>query len=438
VRPAVESEKLGIPSAVIITTGFTTAAQLAAKSWGIENLRLAEYPGAIGIHSPAEMAEKLRTVVLDRIVDSLTGNERGSAATGLSMVASAGKTVFSGTFDGVNKFFCEQEWTDGLPIVPPSRERVDEFLKYTSRAADEQIAILAPAKLKATPRNIAANAIMAGCSPSHLPVIIAAVEALSDENYNLNNIGSSSGISPFIIVNGPVVEKLGIECGGQLISKGPNPAIGRAIGLIVRNIAGYRPGKNYMGSFGYPLVLAFAENEKESPWDAFHVERGYGKGSSTVTVGVTNNWGHAPAPASGRDISGAQITLDVLCREIAKKVRVYESAETVMITVLVSPPVARSLADAGYSKQAVKEYLFENAQRPLRDFIWARKYTGGGKGANTGASTNSSSPDEMTRLLASPDVVQIVVCGDPHRNRVMVLEGGHAIPATREINCYPD
>jgi len=97
-----------------------------------------------------------------------------------------------------------------------------------------------------------------------MPVLIAAVQAIGDENYNLNNIGTTWGVLPFLLINGPITKQLGIESAGQLISKGPNPALGRALGLIIRNLAGYRPGKNYMGTFGYPLVFALAKMREKS------------------------------------------------------------------------------------------------------------------------------------------------------------------------------
>ncbi len=428
-----------------------TAAQLAGKSWGIENLRVAQYPGAIAIHSAGEITKNIKDVLLNRVIEGLTQWPKGSISGTESSGVTPRKIVFTGTLEEVNKFFSDQEWTDGLAIVPPTIERVEKFLEYAHRASDDGLAVLPPARLQATPRNIAVNAIMAGCEPQHVPLIMAAVEALGDEGYNLNNMGSTSGLLPYVLINGPIIKQLGIEYGGQLVSKGPNPAIGRAIGLIVRNIAGYRPGKNYMGSFGYPMVFTLAENEEENPWEPFHVEHGFGKESSTVTVGVTNNWGNAPAPASALDKSGAQIALEVLCRELSKRVRLYnlpsqgDTAEKVMITLLLSPPVAKSLADSGYSKQAVKEYLYENAKMPRRDFEWARKYTGGTRGTDVNepaAGVNSEGradkSGDMLRLLSSPETVHIVVCGDPNRNRLMVFEGGHAEPATREIKLPPN
>ena len=136
-----------------------------------------------------------------------------------------------------------------------------------------------------------------------------------------------------------------------------------------------------MGTFGYPLAFALAEQEGESPWEPFHVEHGFDRNASTVTIGVTNNWGSSPSPYDTPDKSGAQTALELLCKEVTKKTRLFNfpargpDAEKVMVTMLLSPPVAKSLAQAGYSKQDVKQYVFENARMRLEDFEWVLKYT---------------------------------------------------------------
>jgi hypothetical protein len=278
-----------------------------------------------------------------------------------------------------------------------------------------------------------------------MPLLIAAVEALGDEHCSLNNIGSSSAIVPFVLVNGPVAKQLGIESGAQVISRGANPALGRAIGLIVRNIAGFRPGASYMGTFGYPLAFALAEHT-DSPWEHFHVEQGYDRNANTITVGVTNNWGAAPAPYDTPDKTGAQVALEMLCREITGKTRLFNfpgrgpDAEAVMITLLLSPPVAKSLADAGYSKDDVKRYVHEHTRMRLTDFEWVVKYTSimrttSRERVEAGVFPQEflGAPEDKVRVLSSPDILHIIVCGDPHRNRLMVLEGGHTQPTTREI-----
>lgn len=445
-RPAVEAEKLGIPGVVITQTGFTTLAKILSKASGIDGVRMAEYPGTMGTDEPKKMAAKIADIVFERIVEGLTLDMAVAGSTAAKPKTDPRDPVFTGTLDEIHDHFAAQEWTDGMAIVPPTIERVEQFLKFTDRAPNEQIGILPPANLCATPVNIAANAIMAGCRPEHMPILIAAVEALADEKCNLYNAGSSSGIVPFLIINGPIVRQLGIEHGAALISRGANPALGRAISLIVRNVAGFRPGKNYMGTFGYPLAFALAEDPETTPWDPFHVEYGFDKDANTVTVGVTNNWGPSSEPSETPDKSAAQVALELLCREIPKKFRLYDfptigpKAETVMVTLVLAPPVANLLASAGYSKQDVREYVYENGRMPLKEFEWITKYTFPRgmtvrQKAEAGVlpSEYLGDPDDMVRILKGPEIVHIVVCGDPNRNRLMSFEGGHTVPTIKEI-----
>jgi hypothetical protein len=450
VRPAVEAEKLGIPSVVLVTSGFTTLARVLGKASGVDSLRVAEYPGPMGIDTPAQMERKLEQNVFEALVRGLTAPE-AKQASAAARARGPGDIVFTGSLYEVNDFFARQEWTDGLPVFAPTRERVEEFLAYTDAAPDEEIGILPASNLRAVPLNIAANAIMAGCRPEHMPILMAAVEALADEKCNLYNVGSTSGLVPFLVINGPIVRELGIEFGGQLVSRGPNPAIGRAIGLIVKNIGGFRPGKSYMGTFGYPLVFTLAEDESTTPWPPFHVEQGFDRNQNTVTIGVTNNWGPTSEPSATLDMSAAHVALELLCREIPKKFRLYDfptvgpKAETVMVTLVLSPPVAKLLADAGYSKQRLREYVYENARMPLREFTWITEHTFP-RGMTVRQKAEAGvlppeylgGPDDNVRILKGPEIVHIVVCGDPNRNRLMSFEGGHTVPTTKEIRLPPD
>ena len=237
------------------TKGFSALARFTGKSAGVEALGIAEYPGPVGIHDADEIARNIEQGLIEKIVASLTGTGASAGSATALPGDDPRAIVFRGTHDEVNAFFKAQEWSDGLPIVPPTIERVKRFLAHTALAPDRKIAVLPSANLSATPWNIAVNGVMAGCAPEHMPLLIAAVEALADDRCSLNNIGSSSGIVPYMLVSGPIAKKLGIESGPQLVSRGPNPALGRAIGLIIRNIAGFRPGASYMGTFGYPLAF---------------------------------------------------------------------------------------------------------------------------------------------------------------------------------------
>jgi hypothetical protein len=447
VRPAVEAEKLGIPSVVVTLTGFTRVAQQAAKAMGVPDLRIAEYPGAVGVHDQELVRKNVREVLFQRIIDGLTGTSDARGETPAMPSHEPDEIVFRGDDDAVQEFFRRKRWTDGLPIIPPTLERIGAYLRHTARKPDETIAILPQANLAATPRNIAANAVMAGCRPDHMPILIAAVEAIGDEHFNLNNIGTTWGVLPFLLVNGPIVRELGLEYGGELISRGPNPALGRALGLIVKNVAGYQPGENYMGTFGYPLCFALAENEAENPWQPYHVEQGFDADASTVTVGATATWGWPPSPYDTADKTAAQSALEFLRVDITKRACLPRLAERGpngfrnMITLLLAPPVARSLAEAGYSKQDIKEYLHENARAPVSEIGWGLTY--GHPEAFTVRDYVEMGiypeeylvePNELVRVLPSPDILHIVVCGDPDRNRIMTLWSGYVQPVTKRVD----
>jgi hypothetical protein len=446
VRPAAEAEKVGIPAVVVTTTGFTNIAKAAGRAEGITGLRVAEYPGAVGVHPEALVEQNVEGVLFDRIVSALTKPGPGESEDAVAVAKRANDIVFEGTFDEIDAYFKRQLWSDELPIVPPTLERVEAFLKHTKRAADEQIAVLPQANLAAVPWNIAANAVMAGCRPEHMPVLIAAVEAIADDTYNLNNIGSTWGVLPFLLVNGPAAKKLGIENGAQLVNKGANPALGRALGLIIRNIAGYKLSRNYMGTFGYPLNFVLAENEALSPWEPYHVEHGFDPNDSTVTAGGTVTWGWPPAIYGTEEKSAAQAALEMLTIEVTKKPclgRLVERGTNGfrnMITFLLAPPIAKALASAGYSKQKIRDYVYEHARVPYRELEFLIEY-GHSEAFKIPDMVERGllpeeylvQPDDLVRVLPGPEVINIVVCGDPDRNRAMVLWGGYVSPVTKKI-----
>ena len=445
VRSVVNAERENIPGVAITITGFSEAARLAAKADGLADLAVAEYPVAIGIQNPNDIKETIRTSLFEQIVAGLTSTVNGAAQTEHTGAA-PDATVFEGSLEGVNAHFAAEEWSDGLAIIPPTAARVAAFLRFTDRDPDEVIAVLPQANLAATPRNIAANGIMAGCRPEHMPILIAAVQAIGDEHYNLGNIGTTGTLVPFLLINGPIVEQLGIESRGQLISRGPNPALGRALGLIVRNIAGYRPGRNYLGTFGYQLPFALAENEAASPWQPFHVEHGFDADQSVVTAGGSMIWGYPPAPHSRSEKSGAQVTLELLCRELYKKTILHCLPERGpdgfrhMVTLLITPPIAQSLADEGYSKQDVRQYLYEHATVTRRELEWHTRYSFAQaftieEKVEKGMSPEDFlvGPDELVRLLPSPDILHLIVCGEPGRNRLMGMHSVYVKPTSRAV-----
>jgi len=270
-------------------------------------------------------------------------------------------------YEAPNEQFYRAGITDGLPIVPPTEERVERMLRSTRRRPEEVIAILAPKRGVATVEKIAINGVMAGCRPEYMPVLIAAVEAFGEELLNLHGIlGSTHNCSPLLIVNGPIAQELDISCGPPLT---PNrwrasAAIGRAIMLITINIAGVPLG-THVDTQG-PIVRYYhciAENEEQSPWEPLHVERGFDRKTSTVTV-------FGACPPQHIDDMGAKSAKSVL-RTIAHSMATAGSrnshAEAEPLVIL-GPQHAATIARDGFSKADVKRFLYERARLPLAQF----------------------------------------------------------------------
>ncbi|MBI2908415.1 MAG: hypothetical protein HYX92_12280 [Chloroflexi bacterium] len=427
---------------VIAAPTFVRTASLLSSWAGLPDLGIAEYPGAIQFHTDAEIRENLE-MVFPRIVDGLT-NPSGSE------VAPADcwnprEIVFEGNQDEVNAFYHKKGWTDGLPIVAPTEEKVDEFLNYTDRPPDAEIAVLPQANLRATPRNIAVNAAMAGCRPEFMPLLIAAVEAVGEPDFQLMNLGSTVTKTPWLLINGPVVKGLGIEYGVAARSRGPNPALGRALGLILNNIAGFRPGETLMGTWGYYLPFVLAEDEDacdDIGWEPYHVEHGFSKHTSTVTARTTSYWGGQSVPITPLAPSAESI-LKVACKHQERNTIIefaLRFGRRNMVAVLLTPPTAKVLAEAGYSKRDVAKYVWENTRISVGEAnMCLQAFTGVGLTVHDiveeGMLPKSFDvgPQETIPIFASADLIDVVVCGDAHKDKIMSLWCNYFRPVSKEI-----
>lgn len=201
----------------------------------------------------------------------------------------AERVIAPDQFEAQLDFLHRQGWTDGLPVVPPTPERVAAMLTGTQRQPDELIGLIPPRWGTATVEVIAANAVMAGCQPRYMPVIITALEALLDSRFNLYGTQATThAVAPLLVLNGPIIDDLNFNFGYNLFGPGwqANATVGRAINLILRNVGGALPGGLDRSTAGQPGKYSFciAENEAENPWEPLHVERGFQADQSTVTV----------------------------------------------------------------------------------------------------------------------------------------------------------
>jgi hypothetical protein len=183
----------------------------------------------------------------------------------------------------------ERGWSDGLPLIAPTDLRIARMLAGTPRAADEVVGLIPPNLVECSVEKVAINAVMAGCRPEYLPVVLAALEAALDPLFNMHGLLCTTGFAgPVVIVNGPVARRIGMNARGNCFGQGnrANSTIGRALQLVIRNVGGGRPGEIDRSVFGHPgkVGFCFAEDESDTDWMPLNVARGSSPGSSTVTL----------------------------------------------------------------------------------------------------------------------------------------------------------
>lgn len=331
--------------------------------------------------------------------------------------------------EAINKLYRERRWSDGLPIVPPTSERVERMLHQTSRERYEIIARIAPAYGAATVERIAINAVLAGCDPDYLPVLIAATEAIADPQFNLQGIQTTTNpVAVWLVLNGPIVEHLGVNATLNCLGQGTwaNATIGRALRLILQNIGGALPGEMDRATHGQPAKYTFccAENEAENPWEPLHVERGFAPHQSTVTVvgteGTMNMNTHAKEAAE-------------LARVIAETMMHPSSNEYVHggePWLLLSPEHAEVFQRSGLSKADVKRALWERSRMPAS--CLSAKELERARASRT-AELGDLTPTTLLPIAPRPEDIQILVAGGPGTHSVYIPCFGNTRAVTREI-----
>lgn len=253
----------------------------------------------------------------------------------------------------------ENGWTDGLPVVPPTPERVERMLSGTDRDPNELIAAVPPKWGRATVEKVAINAVMAGCKPAYLPLILTAVEAVAAEQFNLHGVQvTTSHVGPMLIVNGPVRKQLEINDGFNLFGQGwrANATIGRALRLVCTNIGGGLPGELDRAAFGHAgkYTCCIAEKEEASPWEPLHVDRGFQADDSTVTVFA----GAAPQPVNDHGNNTAEGILNTVAENIAAPGNT--GGETLLV---IGVEHAKTISEDGFSKADIRQYIADNTKQ---------------------------------------------------------------------------
>ena len=449
-RASAAAEAAGIPSSTLVCEGFLGLAAASSVGLGMPNIPVAKVPGHTGVQSKEELRRNILGVTMNEVVKNLIGE---TATVGNETEPRARDVVFRGSFDEVNRYFYEHELSDGLPIVPPTVAKVEQFLRYTDRDADESLAIVPPDSRAATVWSIATNAVMAGCRPEYMPLLVVLVEAMVDHRYGVEHSGNTPGGETLIVLNGPVVKDLGFNYTQGVMRDGfmANTSVGRFWRLYLRNVAGFLPHKNDKATFGNTWRVVVAENEdvvKEIGWQPLSVDMGYAAGDSTVTIARYTGGNHISSLSGSTSEEMLPYLTDGVLRQYSWQIMftVGQGMGTTRPLVLLSPLIARTIAGWGWGKDDLKRHLFEHARMPAREFErilrdWTMKPTWNlteefQAGRIPKVFRESEDPDRLVPIVWKPDDYMIVVTGDPARNSAYVFahNGVLGYPVAKKIS----
>ncbi|MBI2863786.1 MAG: hypothetical protein HYX94_04410 [Chloroflexi bacterium] len=449
VRASITAEKAGVRSVSVVSSSFMAQGRMVARALGFSSLPLAEYPGVIMLDEEAEFRKKIEGGLVDRIVEGLASDVEVASAVA---EPAPRDVVFTGDLAAVQEHFYQNMWSDGLPIIPPTVEKVAAFLRFTDRSPDEVIGTLLPEKREATVWNVAVNGVMAGCRPEYMPVLLAIAEAIAESEFRIEDAGSTPGWEPLVIVNGPIVKDLDFNCesGAMRVGRQANTSIGRFLRLYMRNIAGLRiaPGGTDKGTIAYTFNVALAENEDvvaELGWKPFSVERGLGAGENVVTVQSVVAIS-LPIYVGGEKASDlAQTIVDIWAKgDVAAWAYTGMACGKWHPLLVLSPSIAMAMARQGWTKDDLRRYLFEQAKMPAgvaERYAWQMGATSFSlrrmveKGKLPSEYHASDDPERMVPIFLRPEWIGIVVAGDPGRNQARGYTGNHeqGVPVSKQI-----
>jgi hypothetical protein len=404
----------GVPSVGVHADAFVRLVDSVSRANGMPRARRAFVPTPVTNRSPDELRAYIEgddpvsgRPFVEQLVDALTGRLSEDDLRGISPDRSTPRLVEPGTEDELQRFFRERNWTDFLPIVLPTEERVERMLAGTSHARDEHVGQLRPTGYRElwdfTVEKVAVNAVMAGADPSYFPVILAlAASGITARQ------SSTSSMANLVVVNGPIRDEIGMN--KKLGALGPynhaNATIGRAYGLLSQNLqGGSTPGFTYMGAQGNPFnysSVTFAEHEEASPWTPYHVQQGFDADESAASVfyvwgaswneGLRGTWeANLQAMLGGQDpFMGAILVLD--------------------------PIVARGFVERGFdTKEKLIDWIHRNV-RMRADLYWDRftmrnlMHDVAARGVEPWASYAKAAPDELIPVF-EPDLIYVIVTG---------------------------
>jgi hypothetical protein len=440
-RASILVEKLGIPTATLICDGFHTAGRFTAKGEGFPNLPYAIHPGHVNTTPNEQVYKNAAEVMADQVVKALTIQPADAKP---AREPEQRNVIFSGTFEEVNDFFYDREWSDGLPVVPPTVEKVEKFLKFTERPADEVLGILKPDNREATIWNIAVNGVMSGCRPEYMPVLIAIVEALCDPQFDHQSLGHTPGTETMIVLNGTIIKELGFNCTQGVLRPGfqANTSIGRFFRMYLRNVCGFLPHKTDKGCYGDNFRMVLAENEDyvaSVGWEPYSVDLGFKPGENVITIFSCTERTQA-IEVGWPTAAGVLLNIENRMADNHLFIQFLFRGQHTKPMVIMTPTVVDSLVKEGYTKAMVKQHFYEHARLRLSN-LSGRMVERFHKGIEEGnwpeqlGTSKDMSENCFVQMVACPEDISIVVSGDPARDHVLICaqNGFIGYPVSKKI-----
>ena len=316
-----------------------------------------------------------------------------------------------GVQDDEVEFMFDQGFSDGLPLVPPTPERVMRMLAGSKRDPQEVLAVMPPNMGEVTVEKVAINAVMAGCKPEYMPVINTIIQAICTDEYNIHGVmATTMGASPVVVVNGPIREKIGMNMKIGALGQGnrANATIGRAVRLVIRNVGGAQPGGTERSTLGNPMkfTMCFAEWEERNPWGPLHVERGFDEQDSVVSVFTMSSGPTLIVDQDSRTGSGLAGTMGLSLESIFNP-RAHFATDCLLVIV---PEHVDTFMKDGYTKADIRRRIQEVTARPIRDLA-ADEVSGTGFKADVIASMDEEQLNKKLPKFKTEEDIHIVVAG---------------------------
>ena len=451
-RGTLTLEKAGVPTvAVVSAPGFVVSARKTAIQFGMPGLPLADYawPGHIG-GLPESKVLELADEIIEAVAEALTKPPARTVQTaeeGPQRIRVQADT-YEEALEEISQLFLKRHWSDGLPLIPPTEKRVEWMLAGTDLPPDHAVAVLEPRKGLATVRAIAIDAVMAGCRPEHMPVLVAAVQAMADPAFGLKGpLTTTNAVSPIFVLNGPIRRQLNVNAEIGCLGHGwrANSSIARALRLMTINLAGTWPGENQMAGLGKWSFYCVAEFEEENPWNPLHVEMGYDRGASTVSVfpvtdlhiltATENEIKNSDASTGEYATEGPEALLRAMGDHMAQAGPLGSQARHWGdVLWLLATGHANVLAKAGYSKGDIKHFLWENSKVPF--YRWKRGSYEFVEEESLKAGIDICDPHFPCPVVGRPEDIYLFVAGgrgDIHSAYFPTWSGELARHVTKEI-----